>query len=423
MDRWIVWTGKYWQFDHGEQLGRMAKRVVSSVYAEAATAPEEMQDKLGAWASQSGFDARIKGMINQAKSLEGITVLPDELDSDPWLLNVNNGTVNLMTGELRPHNQDDLITRIIPINYNPDAESPLWDDTLDQTCSHDDNLKQFIKRAAGYSATGSTKDMATFLTQGSGFNGKSTLLGVIHDVLGPYAHEVDPRVFMVSRNDRTGPNEDIADLYRKRFVIGAEINEQMRLSVSLVKRLTGGEQLRFERKFEHGFNFKPELKLWLMSNHEPMIADSTNSIWGRIKKIPFNHFFGPDERNPNLRQQLVTEHGEAVLAWLIHGVMEWCEFGLSEPVIVKDATEEYRKSQDVLREFLAEKCNIEPNATVLGHDLYRCYQNWCSVAGEKRELGKITFGKLLREKGLTTFSGTGNAQFWKGIELTEGVVS
>lgn len=423
MEKWIVWTGKYWQFDHGEQLGRMAKKVVSSIYAEAATAPEEMQAKLGVWASQSGFDARIKGMINQAKSLEGVTVMPDELDSDPWLLNVNNGTLNLVTGELRPHNQDDLITRIIPIDYKLDAESPLFEDTLDQVCSHDDNLKQFMHRALGCSATGSTKDMATFLAQGSGFNGKSTLFGVIHDVLGPYAHEVDPRVFMVSRYDHTGPNEDIADLYRKRFVLGAEINERMRLSVGLVKRITGGEQLRYERKYEHGFNFKPEFKLWLMSNHEPTIADSTNSIWGRIKKIPFNHFFTPEERNPNLRQQLVTEHGEAILAWLVHGAMEWYEFGLSEPVVVKTATEEYRKSQDVLQEFLAEKCNMEENATGLGHDLYRCYQNWCAATGEKDVLGKITFGKLLREKGFTTFSGTGNAQFWLGIELSEGVVS
>ncbi len=423
MDKWIVWTGKFWQFDHGEQLGRMAKRVVSSIYAEAANADEDMANKLGAWARQSGFDARIKGMINQAKTLDGITVLPDELDSNPWLLNVKNGTVNLITGELLPHSPDDLITRIISIDYKCDAESQLWEDTLRQICSNDDDLILFMQRGLGCSATGSNKDMAFFLPQGAGFNGKSTLLGVIHDVLGPYAHEADPRVFMVSRNDRTGPNEDIADLYRKRFVLSAEINTQMRLSVSLVKRMTGGEQLRYERKYEHGFNFKPDFKLWLMSNHEPTIADSTNSIWCRVKKIPFRHFFGPEERNPSLRQQLVTEHGEAILAWLVHGAMEWYEFGLSEPMVVKTATEEYRRSQDVLQEFLAEKCNIEENATVLGHDLYRCYQNWCAATGEKDVLGKINFGKLLREKGFCTFAGTGNAQFWKGIELSEGVIN
>jgi P4 family phage/plasmid primase-like protien len=418
MEKWLVWNGKYWQFDHGEQLGRLAKKVVLSIYGEAAQEEDATnRDKLATWAKQSGYELRIKGLISQARWSEGITVMPSELDADPWLLNVANGTVNFLTGELQPHQREDLITRIIPINYNPDAASPLWEDTLKQIFSDNSDLVCYIRRALGYSATGSTQEMAAFFPQGAGFNGKSTLLGSIVDVLGPYAAQVDPAVFMLSKTEHPGPSEPMADLYRVRFALCAEIEAGMRLSVGLVKRVTGGEELRHERKYEHGFNFKPEFKLWLMSNHEPIISDSTNSIWGRIKKIPFSHSFSPEERIPNLRQRLVTEHGEALLAWLVFGALEWREFGLSEPAIISRATQEYCESQDVLHDFLRERCTQEATASVLVSELYNAYLAWCESNGEKRPLGKINFGKALKERGFGTKPGTDNKTLWRGIKV------
>ena len=247
-------------------------------------------------------------------------------------MNVNNGTINLKTGELQPHNPADLITRVISTNYTPDATSDEWLKFLNRTFGNKKDLIAFVQRALGYSITGSQGEMAIFFCHGEGWNGKSTLLGACRLILGEYAAEVEPAAFMVDKNRGTGPNEAIASLYNVNFVTSTEIEEGQRLSTALLKRMTGGESLRCEHKFERGFNYKPRYKLWMSGNHEPEISDTTKSIKNRFKKVPFLFTISAVERVQHYEEVLASKYGEAILAWLVKGCLEWQQTGLGESV-------------------------------------------------------------------------------------------
>ena len=242
------------------------------------------------------------------------------------------------------------------------------------------------------------------------------MFGVILDPLGEYAIAIDPLAFVVDKNARAGPNEALASLYNKRLAAATEVKTGMTLDVAILKRMTGGEMIRCERKFEHGFNFKPTHKLWLSGNHEPRITDTTNSIWNRFKYIPFKVTIDDSERIKGLRNKISSEHGKAVLNWLVEGCLLWQSEGLGEPPEVKEAIQAYRESQDILHEYLLECCLIKTGETILVADLYREYKAW----GERNEIkpvGKYTFGSRLKEKGLTTYAGNRNQQLWYGIRL------
>jgi putative DNA primase/helicase len=198
--------------------------------------------------------------------------------------------------------------------------------------------------------------------------------------------------------------------------VATELEDGQRLSVSLVKRMTGGESLRCERKYEHGFSFKPEYKLWLSGNHEPTITDTTNSIWNRLKKIPFKAYFPPESRINGLREKLRSEHAGAILTWLVNGCLEWQRQGLNEPKEVKDAVQSYRDAQDILHDFINENCLIRINEKVAVKELYKAYTEW-ATNNDVPAITKNKFRDRLIERGLTVLLGHANHKFWNGIRL------
>lgn len=415
--KWLVWTGKLWQWDDGAKVTHLAKLTVRNIYAEATNEPDEKRRKeIADHAKRSESDHKLTAMITLAESELGIPILIDELDSNPWLLNVNNGTINLTPGELQRHDPKDFISRIIPLDYDPKAKSLVWQEFLGKIFQDKNDLISYIQRALGYSITGVQSEQAFFFCHGGGWNGKSTLLGAVTDVLGPYAAEKDPIVFMVTKNQSSGPNESVASLYRINLVCSTEIEDGQRLSVTLIKRMTGGERLRCERKYEHGFDFLPQYKLWLSGNHEPTITDTTNSIWKRLKKIPFTVTISEQDRVKDFRGILSREHGQAILAWLVQGCLDWQKYGLGEPPDVIQATQQYRESQDILIDFLTETCTFQSSTTIIVADLYKAYKEWCDN-NSAYAIGKNTFSARLRERGLSTTRGSGNKPIWRGIRL------
>ncbi len=415
--KWLIWNGKYWQWDAGNKITKLAKQTVRNIYREAADEPDEkLRKAIADHARRSENDHRLSAMVTLAQSETGVPITIDELDADQWLLNVNNGTINLRTGELRSHDPKDLITRIVSLDYTPNAISQVWQDFLSKIFEGNQELISYVHRALGYSITGDQGEQAFFFCHGAGWNGKSTLLGAIQDVLGPYVAEADPSAFMVSKNQSPGPNETIAELYKIHMVCSTEVEDGQRLSTTLIKRMTGGEELRCERKYEHGFNFLPQYKLWLSGNHEPVITDTTNSIWNRLKKIPFTVTIPENERIKNFRKLLSKEHGQAILAWLVNGCLEWAQHGLGEPPVITEATQHYRESQDILLEFLTESCIRQPSASIIVADLYKAYKQWCDD-NSSYAIGKNTFSARLKEKGFITDRGSRNKLIWKGIRL------
>lgn len=409
------YNGKKWIEDKGSLIMAAAKATARNIYKEAAeTEDKNKQDAIAKHAKASQSISRIKAMIDFTKDVLAVEI--QDLNADPYLLNVNNGTIKLKTGELQPHNPDDLITQFIPIDYIPDAKGARFETFLNEVFEANQDLIGYVQRALGYSLTGDQSEQVLFFNKGAGFNGKSTLYGIVGDILSDYAEEVDPLAFMVEKNAHAGPNESLANLYGKRFVTSVEVKAAMRLNVALVKRMTGGEMIRCERKFEHGFNFKPTHKLWILGNAEPRIDDNTNSIWYRIKYINFAVTFPEEKRDRKLREYIVKNEGPAVLAWMVAGCLDWLKNGLREPQSIKEAVSAYRDSQDILHDYIFENWIVGTAESAKVKDVYANYKTW---AGENNyePLGKIAFNRVLSEKGFSHKPGGKNEQYWHGFSL------
>ena len=296
--KWLVWNGRFWSRDDTGEVHRLAEATVRGMYQEAAKSPSrERREDLGGWAVKCESHERRAKMLASAQAIEGIPVRPEDLDRDPWLLNVRNGTIDLRTGKRRPHAREDLITRGIDVDYDPAAVCPTWDRFIREVFASEAETIAFVQRAVGYSITGDVREHAFFIAYGAGSNGKSTLLDAIHGLLGAYAGRVPAELLMARRGEHH-PTER-ATLYGKRFVSSSETGEGRWLAEGLVKSLTGGDPIECRRMREDFWEFRPTHKLWLATNHKPQIRGTDHAIWRRIHLIPFGVTFHEPETKKN----------------------------------------------------------------------------------------------------------------------------
>ncbi len=409
--KWLVWTGAHWERDDSGRVHRLAKEAVRGIYAEASAAEDEGRRKaIAQHATRSEAEARIKAMLELAKS--EVPVSPDDLDADPWLLNVPNGALDLKSGELRPHRREDLLTKMVGAEYNPDAPAPAWAAFLERVLPGEE-LRRFVRRAAGYSLTGDTSEQVMFINHGGGNNGKSTFQEALSEALGDYAMRAPTEMLMVKRGG--GVPNDVARLKGGRFVTASETEEGRRLAESLVKDLTGQDTITARFMRAEFFDFKPSHKLWLSTNHKPEIKGTDNAIWRRIRLVPWSVVVPPAERDRELPEKLRAELA-GVLAWAVRGCIEWRREGLGESEEVRVATAEYRAEQDVLAAFIEEVCVVRPEAWVRFADLHGAYAAWCEEARERAE-NKRGFGARLKERGFEPGRGTGNVPIRYGLAL------
>ena len=299
-DKWLVRDRQRWKIDDTGEIYRRAKDTIRLIYREAGEANEEKERKqIGTHALRSESDSKIKAMLSLAQSEPGIPILPDDMDKDPWVLNVVNGTINLKTAELKPHRPEDLITKLAPVEYLPDIKCPLWIEHLNRIFQTNIGLISFLQIAIGYSLTGITDERAMFISHGIGANGKSTTHEVIAQILGDYAVRTPTESILVKREGRI-PN-DLAKLKGARFVYCSEVEEGKRLAESLIKDLTGNDTISARFMRAEWFNFQPSFKLWLATNHKPLIRGTDNAIWSRIRLIPFTVSIPECDRIPRSR--------------------------------------------------------------------------------------------------------------------------
>lgn len=385
--QWYIWDGTRWEPDNCGKIFELSKQVVICIGDEAAIADgDHERTEMFKWAAASQSRAKIDSLLALAEST--LSMPPEQMDSKPHLLNFPNGTLNLITYDFKGHDREDLCTKVTGALFDPAATCPLWKNFLNQIMGDNDDLIGFLQRAAGYSLTADTGERAIFLCYGAGANGKSTFLNTLGAAIGDYAMQTESSTFNVSKHEQV--RNDLARLKGARYVTAIEAGKGKRLDESLVKQLTGGDRIAARFLFKEYFEYKPEFKIWWAFNHKPVINDTTQSIWDRVKLVPFTVTIPPEERDIHLPGKLVAEL-PGILTWCIEGLKEYRRIGLNEPSEVKDATSEYREEQDHLGDFFAERCRFEPAAWTSASDLYYEYTKWCT---ENREepISKRAFG-------------------------------
>jgi putative DNA primase/helicase len=355
-------------------------------------------------------------MIRLATSEPGIPVLLEQLDADPWLFNVVNGTIDLRTGILRPARREDLITKLAPVIYDPDARCPTWERFLQQIMAGNTALITFLQRAIGYGLTGVTSEQVLLLLYGTGANGKSTFLEVLRALFGDYARQAEFATFLARTSDAV--RNDLARLAGARFVTAVEAASGRRLDEALIKQLTGGDPITARFLYQEFFEFTPQFKLFLATNHKPVIRGTEHAIWRRIRLIPFEVTIPQAQQDRTLPDKLRAEL-PGILAWAVQGCLAWQRDGLPMPTEVHQATETYREEMDTFGLFLADYCIVDPTdptRRATTGELFDAYLTWCRQNGEHFQLTKTHFGMRLGERGLTPIR-LGKERGWAGIAL------
>ena len=410
--RWLWWNGQRWAVDVTGEVERRAVETVRSIYAEAERAEDgEERKRIARHATASESRTRIDAMIALARSLPGIPVEPERLDADLWLLNCLNGTVDLRTGKLREHRRGDLVTKIAPVEYEPEASAPTFERFLERILPPD-TLRRFMRRAAGYAAAGVVSEEMLVILHGIGANGKSTLVNAVMDSLGDYAIQVAPDLLLAKHGSH--PTE-LADLFGARLAAAVEVDQDRRLAESLVKQLTGRDRIKARRMREDFWEFDPTHTIFLATNHRPEVRGTDHAIWRRLKLVPFDVTIPETEQDKQLAAKLRAER-PGILTWIVRGCLEYQHEGLGEPEEVKAATESYRVEMDVLAAFIEDRCVVHPRASAGATPLYNTYKEWCEESGETR-LTQTKFGRRLKERGFR--SEKSQRVTWYGIGLRD----
>lgn len=381
MGEWLHWTGALWAQDKTREVYRLAAGSTRRMLEEAAALPDlAEQAALVKHALKSESSGRLTAAVDVARWQPEIVVRTEKLDADPWALNVLNGTLDLRTGELRPHDAEALHTKLAPVAYAADAACPRWEQFLAEVFADDPELPGFLRLLTGYLLTGDTREQAVFFLVGKGANGKSVLLETLRTLLRDYVRDTPVSTFLDRRDTATN---DLAALVGARLVTASEGSSAQAFNEALLKRLTGEDPITCRFLYREHFTYYPTYKLLFATNEVPRFTSQTYATKRRVRVIPFRRtFYGADDgrqplRDPDLREKLRAEL-PGILAWAVRGCREWQEGGLPIPAVVTQETAGLLEAMDPLADFLATECTRHPAAEVETGALWRAYTDWCA---------------------------------------------
>ena len=421
--RWYVWTGKVWAMDESGEVKKLADDICEDLKREAwQIQDDDLQQQALKFAKRTAGSTAKEAMVKECQHLQGIPASPDEFDSYTEYLNCQNGIINLRNGELMPHDGNFMMSKICNCEYDVTHKKPkMWLKFLDDVTNGDKDLQEYIQRSIGYSISGSNKEQCAYFLYGMGNNGKSTFLDTVADILGNYAMNVQPDTLMLQSRLGSaggGANSDIARLKSARFITCEEPTEGMRLNEGLLKQLTGGSKVTARHLYGDEFEFTPEFKIWIATNHKPTIRGTDFGIWRRIKLLPFEVNIPADKVDKNLKYKLRQEFPQ-ILAWAVDGCIKWLKDGLHEPERVLDATKEYKQEMDLVAGFIEQCVMIDyaSNEHIMASDLFAVYSKWAKQNNEYEMSSKKFFieaAKKLPEKGRS-----GKGIFYGKIRFTD----
>ncbi len=409
--KFVVYLDGRWVVDGGDALAtEMAKGVARRMLRLAAEVDDKDQrHDLIAHARRCESAPAIGSMLRLARGMPGIYTDHEDFDRDPWLLNVANGTVDLRTGQLRPHDPDDLLTMQAPVMFDARARAPLWRHCL-RRWQPDPKIRYFVQRVCGTAITGHPLELLA-VNVGSGGNGKSKFYGALAAVIGPYC-VVPHKSLLVAQRHEQHPTH-VASLFRARLLVAPETTKGDKLDEELVKALTGGDQLRARRMREDEWGFDPTHTAVLHTNHRPLVKGTDEGIWRRLRLIPWDVTIPEDQRDPHLAAKLAQEQS-GILNWLVDGALSWRAHGLCEPPAVRAATADYRQAEDHVGSFLADCCATGEHHSIPARRLREVYEAWCSDEGEQPWTAK-SLGSELSSRGFDSVK-VGGGKVWIGLD-------
>ena len=411
--KWLVWCGTHWKNDRTDEVLRIAAKFSQNLYVIAPSLVQNQSDMttVQRQIKRSNTNTGLRAFLDISKAYLSLTA--ENLDTNGYLLNCKNGTVDLRTGKLKKHDSSDLITKIINHDYDARAAAPNWEKFL-LTVQPIDEHREFLRKSLGYSLLGVARERAFWILHGSGNNGKSIFIDLWRNILGDFASSLSSASIMASKGDKI-PN-DIARLAGKRFAVIPETEENERINASLIKSLSGGDKITARFLFGEFFDFDFVAKIWIATNHKPTITDHSKGFWDRVKIIPFTVDIPKDQiiKKDNLMAQLLSE-SSGILNWAISGVRDYfAADGLEVPASIQSEIEQYKYEQDSIAQFLDEKCTIGDLYAEDNTALYEAYKDFCNKTGEYPRHQR-RFSQNLKERGLIQRRGT--TRIWQGLML------
>lgn len=384
----FTWDGRVWV--------RSDMRVRQEIHRMGAALVLAGQNQLA-----RGFTmtSRIDALLTELCSVPNVSIGATDFDDQPDLLNFRNGTVDLRTGQLRPHDQADLLTYGLDIDYDPDARCPRWESFLSEIFPGMPDMPAYIQRLIGYGITGHTTEQAFGVLWGKGANGKSVLVDTITSVFRAITRTT-PFATFEERKSGSIPN-DVAALRGSRLVMASEGEAGKAMSESILKGVTGKDMISARFLRQEFFEFKPSFLLLLATNHKPKFRSQDEGLWRRVKLLPFKRWFAPEERDPDLDRKLLAE-AEGIAAWAVRGAVEWYRGGLQDPQVITGASQEYRETSDPLAGFLPGVLEHADDSVVMnGNDAFNAYLDWCQEENlpAKEQWTRRSFYDAMEERG------------------------
>jgi putative DNA primase/helicase len=417
---WYIWDGRRWRPDKGTEAQKYAKAAVNELLAQAQTLDfaDERRNMLIAYALKCGTVKGTDNMLKMAQSEDALDCGESDFDSDPWLLNVLNGTIDLRTGELRPHRQEDFISKLIHYEYDPEAHSEFWEKTLFEVFEGREETVNYVQRAVGYSLTGDTSEECFFLLYGTGRNGKGTFIETLQALLKEYRETAQFETFLARRSSGNATPE-LAQLAGSRVVVASESADGRAFATAQLKNLTGGDEVKARFLYANPFTYKPQFKIWLVTNDKPKAPSDDYAFWERCKVVPFKHTFERGERDNTLKPRLKDDL-QGVLSWCVAGCKAWRAEGLGTCPDVEEGTHEYQEENDQLAQWIAACCVTGDGKVATTTDLLSDYANWAEQNGIPKfeVLNPTAFGRALTKRGYER-DATGKKRLGIGLRVRE----
>ncbi|MFC9620247.1 phage/plasmid primase, P4 family [Streptomyces sp. NPDC056930] len=343
---------------------------------------------------------RINDLMTELRSVPTVYVEASDFDNRPDLLSFRNGTVNLRTGQLRPHNKADMLTYCLDIDYDPGAQCPRWDQFITEIFPDNPDLIPYIQRLVGYGISGYTDEQCFAVFWGKGANGKSVLTDTLSSVFRTISKTTPFATFEEKANG--GIPNDIAALRGSRLVMASEGESGKPMSEAVLKRVTGKDMIAARFLRQEFFEFKPSFLLMLATNHKPKFRGQDEGLWRRVKMIPFTRYFAPHERDYSLDKKLEAE-AKGIAAWAVRGAVQWFAEGLQDPSSISAATKEYKETSDALAGFFPGTLVADDAARMDGSEAFNSYLDWCEAENlpAKERWTRRAFYGAMEERGIT----------------------